>query len=130
MIILDEQLLGRNIETEIAKWYRGAVQFVIELRPRTVIKDEAIPKLLRQQKQPTFVTINEKDFWLKVPANNKYCVVCFTLPDSRSEEISQSLRILFRYPEFSTKSKRMGKVVRITDREISYYTSGMHIITL
>lgn len=31
MIVLDEQLLGRNIETEIARWYRGAVQFIIEL---------------------------------------------------------------------------------------------------
>ena len=39
MIVLDEQLLGRNIELEIAKWYRGAVKFIIDLRPDTVIKD-------------------------------------------------------------------------------------------
>jgi hypothetical protein len=62
MIVLDEQLLGRDIELEIAKWYRGAVQFIMDLRPNTVIKDDAIPELLRQQSQSTFVTINEKDF--------------------------------------------------------------------
>ncbi len=38
MIVLDEQLLGRNIELEIAKWYQGAVRNIIELRPHTVTK--------------------------------------------------------------------------------------------
>jgi hypothetical protein len=45
MIVLDEQLLGRNLEREIAKWYRGSVQFIIDLRLHTVIKDDAIPEL-------------------------------------------------------------------------------------
>ncbi len=122
MIVLDEQLLGRNIEAEIARWYPGAVQFIIDLRPDTVIKDDAIPALLRQQKQPTFVTINEKDFWRKVDINSHFCVVCFTLPDSRVNEIPQLLRALFRYPPFKTKASRMGKVIRVTDNETSYYT--------
>jgi hypothetical protein len=60
MIVLDEQLLGRGLERDIAQWYRGTVQFVIDLRPHTVIKDEAIPALLRQRSQPTFVTINAR----------------------------------------------------------------------
>ncbi len=38
MIVLDEQLLGRNIEREIKLWYRGPVLFVTELRPGTVIR--------------------------------------------------------------------------------------------
>lgn len=61
MIVLDEQLLGRNLELEIAKWYRGKILFITDLRPHTVIKDDAIPGLLRQQSQPTFVTINWKN---------------------------------------------------------------------
>lgn len=40
MIVLDEQLMGRNLEVEIAKWYRGTVQFIADLRPNTVIKDD------------------------------------------------------------------------------------------
>jgi hypothetical protein len=47
MIVLDEQLLGRDIELYIAAWYAGAVLLVTDLRPNTVIKDDAIPALLR-----------------------------------------------------------------------------------
>jgi hypothetical protein len=71
MIILDEQLLEHDIEANISKWYRGAVRFVTELRPNTIIKDDAIPQLLRQQNQATFITINEKDFWRKVAIRAK-----------------------------------------------------------
>jgi len=63
MIILDEELQGLGLEAAIARWYRGAVLVVTQLRPGSVIKDEAIPTLLRQVKQPTFVTINHADFW-------------------------------------------------------------------
>ena len=47
MIVLDEQLLGRGLESEIAAWYRGSVCFIHELRPQTVVKDDVIPTLLR-----------------------------------------------------------------------------------
>jgi hypothetical protein len=58
MIVLDEQLQGLGLEEAVARWYRGAVFVVKKLRPGMVIKDEAIPTLLRQLKQPTFVTID------------------------------------------------------------------------
>lgn len=38
MIVLDEQLLGRNLELDLSRWYRGAVRFVNDLRPNTIIK--------------------------------------------------------------------------------------------
>jgi len=66
MIVLDEQLLGRDLDSEIARWYPSNVRFIIDLRPGTVIKDDAIPALLREQSLPTFVTINVRDFWRKV----------------------------------------------------------------
>lgn len=121
MIILDEQLLKQSIRSAIAKWYPGTVRSVNDLRPQTVIKDDAVPDLVRQEKQATFVTINEKDFWKKVPIDSQFCVVCFTLPYTRVGEIPQSLRDLFRYPEFKTKAARMGKVIRVSEKEISYY---------
>ena len=122
MIVLDEQLLGRDIENQIARWYQGAVCFIVDLRPNTVIKDEAIPKLLQKESQPTFVTINESDFWRKTAINNQFCMVCFALPDSRAREISQRLRTLLDHPLFDTKKKRMGKIIRIAEKEVSYYT--------
>jgi hypothetical protein len=122
MIILDEQLLEHDIEENISKWYRGTVRFITELRPNTIIKDDAIPQLLRQQNQATFITINERDFWRKVTITEQFCVVCLTLPDSRTYEIPNILRELFQYSEFKTKANRMGKVIRIADNETSYYT--------
>jgi hypothetical protein len=122
MIVLDEQLLGRNLERDIVKWYRGAVQFIVDLRPNTLIKDDAIPELLRRQPQSTFVTINERDFWQRVTIDRRYCVVCFAMSDARVREIPQALRSLLRRPEFRTKEQRLGKVIRVTDEDIRYYT--------
>ena len=122
MIVLDEQLLGRNLEYEIATWYHGAVVFITDLRPYTVIKDEAIPMLLRKQPRPTFVTINERDFWNRVAIDDRFCVVCFTLSDARTHALTTLLRTLLRHSELDTKRKRMGKVIRVTETMTSYYT--------
>lgn len=123
MIVLDEQLLGRDIEKQIARWYQGAVCFVTDLRPDTVIKDEAIPRLLQHENQSTFITINESDFWRKTAINNQFCVVCFAFPDSRVREIPTRLRALFAHPLFDTKKKRMGKMIRVAEREVNYYSA-------
>jgi hypothetical protein len=32
-----------------------------------------------------------------------------------------SLRTLLQQPEFKTKAKRMGKVIRVSDKAVSYY---------
>ena len=123
MIVLDEQLLGRNLEVLIGGWYRGAVRCITDLRPHTVIKDEAIPGLLRTQAQPTFVTINERDFWRKVAIDEHFCVMCFVLSDARAGDVAGALRGVLQRPEFRTKAQRMGKVIRITESSISYYTA-------
>ncbi len=123
MIVLDEQLIGRDLEERIARWYQGSVCYITDLRPATVIKDDAIPLLLQRQDAPTFVTINERDFWHKVAVNEQFCVVCFALPDSRVSEIPALLRILFRHPLFVSKRQRMGAVIRVADQGTSYYTS-------
>jgi hypothetical protein len=111
MIVLDEQLLGHGLERAIAQWYQGAVCFITDLRPKTVILDDAIPGLLQQENQPTFVTINTSDFWRKVVINNRFCMICFTLPDSQTSDMPSLLRPLLRHSAFSTKRSRMGKVI-------------------
>ena len=121
MIVLDEQLQGLGLEDAIARWYRGAVFVVKKLRPGMVIKDDVIPALLRQLKQPTFVTIDYLDFWRRVPADSAYCIVCLELPTERVEEIPVRLRQLLRLPEFKTKKARMGKVVLVRERRLQYY---------
>ena len=128
MIVLDEQLQGLGLEDAIARWYRGAVFIVKKLRPGMVIKDDAIPTLLRQLKQPTFVTIDYLDFWRRVPADNTYCIVCLDLPTEQVEKIPARLRQLFRLPEFKTKRTRMGKVVLVRERRLQYYGSHEKLV--
>ena len=121
MIVLDEQLQGLGLEDAVAHWYRGAVCVVKKLRPGTVIKDEAIPTLLRRLRQPTFVTINYTDFWRRVSANKSYCIICLELTIEQADKVSGWLRQLFRFPEFKTKGARMGKVVLASPQRPRYY---------
>jgi len=128
MIVLDEQLQGLGLEDTMTRWYRGRVLVVKKLRPGTVIKDEAIPSLLRRLRQPTFVTINYTDFWRRVPADKSYCIVCLGLPVEQADQASGWLRQLFRLPEFKTKGARMGTVVLASPQQLRYYrTHAQHI---
>ena len=128
MIVLDEQLQGLGLEEAVARWYRGAVIIVKKLRPGMVIKDEAIPALLRRLKQPTFVTIDYMDFWRRIPADNAFCIVCLELPTERVEDIPGRLRQLLRLPEFKTKKARMGKVVLVRETRLQYYSQHEKLV--
>jgi hypothetical protein len=124
MIVLDEQLLGYGIQEDIQRWYPGKVVGITELRPGTVIPDDDIPPLLCQERRPIFLTINVADFWRRVPADLRYCVVCCSLPDSRANEIPDLVRRLLRLDRFRTQAGRMGKVARISGNRVHYYACG------
>lgn len=131
MILLDEQLKNSGLVEHIAGWYRGPVVAITSLRPGTVIKDDALPMLLRVASHPTFVTINVTDFWRRIGAEKAYCVTCFPLPDDRVDEISGLLRQLFRFSEFGTKRARCGKVALVSHTQVRYYQpSGGQVYTL
>ena len=130
MIILDEELQGLGLEKAISAWYRGVVLLIKRLRPGTVIKDDAIPALLRKVKQPTFVTINHADFWRRAVAERSFCLVCLKLTADQAEEIPYWLRELFKRTEFKTKNARMGKIALVSPRSIQYYKIGDNLIHL
>jgi len=130
MIVVDENIHDQRIMQAISAWYPGQVASVTTLRPKTVIKDEAIPTLLLQVAQPTFVTINVSDFWTRVQPHSAYCVVAAVLPKERIHEVSGLLRRLFRHSHFKTKASRMGKVVRLTRNRIEYYEFDKHVHSL
>ena len=81
MIVLDENLLVLRLGNPIASWYPGRVCYIVDLDPGAVIKDEAIPTYLRQLRGATFVTTNVTDFWRRVRADTRYCIVCLSLPN-------------------------------------------------
>jgi hypothetical protein len=129
MIILDENVHQQSIMAGIAAWYRGQVLSITLLRPHTLIKDDAIPVVLRRIRQPTFVTTNVTDFWRRISAHSRYSIVCVVLPNERLYELPHFLRELFRVPEFKTRSRRMGKIIRVSPRRLHYYERQSDPIT-
>lgn len=130
MIVLDEQLRRSRIADEIASWYRGQVVDIGTLRPATVIKDDNIEKLLRTVRQPTFVTINVKDFWLKIRPHSRYCVVTIDIVQEHVTVLPPILRQLLQQPEFVTKASRMGKVIRVRGGNVRYYGLDRQVFKL
>ena len=121
MIVLDENLLILRLGNPIAAWYPGRVYSIIDLDPGAIIKDEAIPTYLRRGKGATFITTNVPDFWRRVRADIYYHIFCSSLPNERLRELPALLRRLLRIPELKTKAGRMGKVLRVTHKQIQYY---------
>ncbi|MCI0524529.1 MAG: hypothetical protein L0Y75_04625 [Acidobacteria bacterium] len=121
MIVLDEQLCREPLRMALGQWYKGKIRYVTEMRPSSVIKDDAVPELLLGVKQPTFVTINYKDFWRKIAAHRGYCVICIDLPNERWAEVSPVLKSLLHSSDFRTKNARMGKVISWRDGATKRY---------
>lgn len=130
MIVVDEQIHGRRIRDAIAAWYPGQVVSIKHLRPNTLVKDDAIPSLLRQVRQPTFITINADDFWRRMPAHRLYCIIAFPFPKERRHEVPELLRRLLRHPELRTKAQRMGKIMQVTPTSIAYYEADQVVHSL
>ena len=130
MIVLDEQLLSYGIQASIARWYRGAVTDITQLRPHTVILDDAIPLLLRAVSRPTFVTINVADFWRRLAPDSRFCIVCCAVSHTRAQEVPDLLRRVLTLEPFRTRSRRLGKIVRVSPRHVQYYTTDMRTIHL
>lgn len=127
MIVLDEQIMRQRIASEIRHWYTGQVIDILALRPNTVIKDDSIATLLLKAQSPTFVTINVRDFWLKVPAHRGYCVIALDLPQISILQVPSSLRNVLQIPEFATKGNRMGEVIRVQGERVRFYDSSRHL---
>jgi hypothetical protein len=123
MIVLDEQLLSYGLRAPIEQWYRGTVIDITQLRPNTVIRDDAIPMLLRAARQPTFVTINVTDFWRRLTPEVRFCIVCVAVPHTRALEVPALVRRLFALEPFRTRRQRLGKIARVSQRQVQYYTT-------
>jgi hypothetical protein len=130
MIVLDEQLLSYGVQASIACWYRGTVTDITQLRPNTVILDEAIPMLLRAVSRPTFVTINVADFWRRLTPDPRFCIVCCAVLHARAQEVSELLRRVLALEPFRTRSRLLGKIVRVSRQHVQYYTTDTRTIHL
>ena len=128
MIVLDENLDEQRVRKPISLRYKGKVCSIRELRPGSVIKDDAIPAML-VQRRATFITSNVSDFWRRVPAHSRYCIVCVPVPNERQGEIPALVFALFRHRAFRSHRQRLGKVIRVSQTEIQFYNSDRSQIT-
>jgi hypothetical protein len=82
---------------------------------------DAVAALLHHLKSPIFVPINYTDFWRKIPAHRRYCVICLKLSIDRKKEVPKILRELLSFDEFDTRRKLMGKVISVSEGVVQYY---------
>jgi hypothetical protein len=120
-VIVDEQLGLARVVQPVQQW--TTAQWIPHLRCGEHIDDDRIPTLLRELKQPTFVTIDEH-FWNRGLRDARYCIVYFALRDDQQDQIPDLLRRLFRLPQFNTRAKRMGKVIRVSPAGVQFYQLG------
>ncbi len=130
MIVVDENIHSRAIMASIAGWYRGQVISVTQLRPHSIIRDDAIPALLHPLNQPTFVTTNVDDFWQVIQPHPDYCLVCLSLPKERNREAPNLLRALLGLPQLKTKARRMGKILKVSPTTVLYYEHGREVMEM
>jgi len=129
-VILDEMIRADTVLPGIQKW--TTVCRLVDLRPNEQIYDDRVPTVLRDLKQPTFVTIDDR-FWNLGWRDQHYCIIYFAVRSNQQEIIPDLLRRLFQLPEFRTKAKRMGKVMRVSTAGVQYYQLGdqdLHILSL
>lgn len=129
MIVLDENIHDARILDSVKRWYRGQVISVVELRPQTIIKDDAIPRLLLHTRSPTFVTINVDDFWRKISPHRGYCIVTVALPQQMALQTSDLLHKLLRLHPYRASASRLGFVFRLTPDGFGYYSIHNRSVT-
>src|SRR5262249_45283304 len=117
-LILDEHVSAGLVLQPLRRWI--TVQTLQDLRPREIVRDERIPEILLNQKQPTFVTI-DRDFDDPSWCHPNYCILYFALQNKEQHLIPGLLRALFRRPEFRTRAGRMGKLARVSTTSIEYW---------
>lgn len=124
-IIIDDQLRPSLVLAPILRWITA--QRLRNLRPTEVIKDERVPQLLRELRQPTFVTI-DAHFWDKSRRDSRYCILYFDLRTEQQAQLPGLLRRLFRFPDFKTKKVRMGKVAKVGFTDVEYWQLGDELL--
>jgi hypothetical protein len=122
VIVLDEQLQDQRILQGVRPVYKGAVCSLPDLAPAyTVVKDDLVPRLMREHRGATFVTINWTDFWQIVEPDPRCSYLCIAIPSSRALELPEFLSLALKHPELRRKQQRCGKVFLVRGGAVSWF---------
>ncbi len=120
--MLDDQISNRFIASQVKHWYPGSVVSIRDSRPHGQVLDLEIPTLLRKLRQPTFVTINYRNFFDRQLLHADYCLACFKLEQQEQDRLPDLLRAILRQPDYRTKARRMGKIISWTETGVTHLT--------
>ncbi len=115
MIILDE-----NFPDSQRQWLRG---WRVPLRQigyevgRKGLKDEEILPFLLGCRRPTFFTLDQ-GFYRRDSCHARYCLVCVNVGQNAAASF---IRRLLRHPQFDTEAKRLGTVLRLSQRGLTVW---------
>jgi hypothetical protein len=87
---------------------------------RKGMQDSQVVTLLHGLRQPTFFT-RDGGFYRRELRHKGYCLACL---DVRKEEVAFFVRRFLHHSQFSTKTKRMGCIVRISHAGVSVWRTG------
>ncbi|HIC88908.1 MAG TPA: hypothetical protein EYP04_05855 [Anaerolineae bacterium] len=108
MNVLDENI--PDSQRQLLRSWRIKVRQIGHEIGRRGMKDEEITPLLHQMGSVTFFT-RDLGFYERSLCHSGYCLVSLAVGKN---EAAFFVRRLLRHPEFDTKAKRMGTVIRIS----------------
>ena len=107
MIVLDENISAAE-EEKLTAW--GIRCRTIGVHVASKGDDDAhLLTFLLTLARPTFFS-HDQDFWDQSRQHSRYCLVWL---DTEETEQARFIRAFLRHPEFNTRAKRLGKVVRV-----------------
>jgi hypothetical protein len=89
---------------------------------RKGMKDKEIIPFLHQLRDTAFFT-RDLGFFDHSLCHSRYCLVCLAVG---KDEVAVFVRRFLRHPEFDTKAKRMGVVIRASHPRLSIWRSNIH----
>jgi hypothetical protein len=108
LIVLDENILdGQRLLLDASRI--AAKQIGVDIGHKG-LKDEEIIVLLRRHRNPTFFT-RDSGFYVPGLRHRSYCLVVTSVGQN---EVATFIRRFLSHPDFDTRAKRMGTIVRIS----------------
>lgn len=108
MNILDENI--PESQRQLLRSWRIQVRQIGHEIGKRGMKDEAIIPLLHRFRSVTFFT-RDIGFYESKLCHANYCLVCLAVSQY---EVASFIRRFLHHPAFNTRTKRMGKVIRVT----------------
>ncbi|MBV7335961.1 hypothetical protein KFU94_48535 [Chloroflexi bacterium TSY] len=115
MNILDENIL--KDQRQLLRSWRIRVHQIGQDIGRQGMKDREIIPLLHQYRDATFFS-RDRDFHNRSLCHTRYCLVFLNV---EKYEVALFVRRILRHPDFNTKAKRRGTVIRLSHTGLSVW---------